>query len=159
MFNTSVASHKHATENQTRSARFSNVFTNLLSNVNVQNQTMHATAVVVVFIWWYVIARQFADLIRVCSCICPGGECRSAPLVHDDRLLAEDKHKKERTLDVSPGPFCLRKFAGGVAKGRAEDEKGDDREDVVVNRLHIPNFCTILEEPFKRVLEYVGGEM
>ena len=49
MINTSVTSHKRAIENQTRSVRFSSMFMILLSDVNAKNQTMHATAVVVVF--------------------------------------------------------------------------------------------------------------
>ena len=90
MYNTIITNHKRVTENETQRALYSKMFTILLSSATEQIQIACATAVVVVFVWQFVIARQFADMIRVGGSICSGGECRSAPLVHDDRLLAED---------------------------------------------------------------------
>ena len=90
--------------------------------------------------------------------MCRGGACRDASLVRVDRPINQDVRKKADTSDVSPGPFFLPDFWCEVARGRAEDESDDEHEDVVVNLLHIPKFCAILREPFKRDCEDIDGK-
>ena len=62
-------------------------------------------------------------------------------------VLAKDIRKYVDTLAVSPGPSSLYVHRCVLARGRAVLVDGVEREDVGVDRFHIPKFCAVLHGP------------